>query len=90
MRLGDRTRSGLLLALGRGPARCGRRRHSGHRRVSLVTSGQSFVPSAETEQILTDEADLIVKTYGDKGRQIIADPQAEADGINAYWQSSNT
>ena len=33
---------------------------------------------------MTDQVKLIVDTYGDKGREIIADAQAEADGINAY------
>ena len=43
----------------------------------LVTSGQSFVPSVATEQIITDQVDLLVEEYGDKGREIIADAQAE-------------
>ena len=52
---------------------------------SLVTSGQSFVPSAADRGAgHRRSSDLIVQTYGDKGRQIIADAQAEADGINAY------
>ena len=29
------------------------------------------------------------KTYGDKGREILADAQAEADGINAYWKAND-
>ena len=32
---------------------------------------------------------LLVETYGDKGRQILADAQAYADGINAYWKANN-
>ncbi len=55
----------------------------------LVTSGQSFVPSAQTEQLVTDQAKLIVQTYGNKGREIIAEAQAEADGINAYWAANH-
>ncbi len=54
----------------------------------LVTSGQSFVPSAATEQEVTDQVGLIERTYGAKGRAIIADAQAEADGINAYWKAN--
>ena len=78
---------GLLLQLGRGPARAAVADIPGINAFGLVTSGQSFVPSAATEQILTDQVDLIVKTYGDKGRQIIADLQAKADGITAYFQA---
>ena len=51
-------------------------------------SGQSFVPSAATEQLVTDQANLIVQTYGRKEREIIADAQAESDGINAYWKAN--
>jgi acyl-homoserine lactone acylase PvdQ len=76
---------GLLLQLGRGPARAAVADIPGIDAFGLVTSGQSFVPSAATEQLVSDQVDLLVATYGDKGRQIVADAQAEADGINAYW-----
>jgi len=81
----DRT---LLLILGRGPARAAVADVPGIDAFSLVTSGQPFVPSAETEQLVSDQVDLLVETYGEKGRQIVADAQAEADGINAYWQAN--
>ncbi len=80
---------GLLLQLGRGPARAAVADVPGIDAFGLVTSGQSFVPSAQTEQLLTDQAKLIVQTYGDKGREIIAEAQAEADGINAYWAANH-
>jgi acyl-homoserine lactone acylase PvdQ len=76
---------GLLLQLGRGPARAAVADIPGVDAFGLVTSGQSFVPSAATEQLVSDQVDLLVATYGEKGRQIVADAQAEADGINAYW-----
>jgi acyl-homoserine lactone acylase PvdQ len=76
---------GLLLQLGRGPARAAVADIPGIDAFGLVTTGQSFVPSAATEQLVSDQVDLLVETYGDKGRQIIDDAQAEADGINAYW-----
>jgi hypothetical protein len=76
---------GLLLQLGRGPARAAVADIPGVDAFGLVTSGQSFVPSVATEQLVSDQVDLLVETYGDKGREIIADAQAEADGINAYW-----
>jgi len=80
---------GLLLQLGRGPARVAVADVPGLNAFGLVTSGQSFVPSAATEQLVTDQIDLLIQTYGDKGREIVADAQAEADGINAYWAAHN-
>jgi acyl-homoserine lactone acylase PvdQ len=56
----------------------------------LVTSGQSFVPSAATEALITQQIDLLVKTYGAKGRRIIRDAQAEADGMNAWAEANST
>jgi acyl-homoserine lactone acylase PvdQ len=79
---------GLLLQLGRGPARVAVADVPGIDAFSLVTSGQSFVPSAATEALVTAQQDLLVQTYGDKGREIIADAQAEADGANAYWAAT--
>jgi acyl-homoserine lactone acylase PvdQ len=76
---------GLLLQLGRGPARAAVADVPGINAFGLVTSGQSFVPSAATEQLLTDQIVLIIKTYGDKGWQMISDMLAEADGITAYY-----
>jgi acyl-homoserine lactone acylase PvdQ len=80
---------GLLLTLGRGPARVAVADVPNIDAFSLVTSGQSFVPSAETEALVTRQRHLLVETYGDKGRQIIADAQAYADGINAFSVANN-
>jgi acyl-homoserine lactone acylase PvdQ len=77
----DRT---LLLQLGRGPARAAVADVPGIDAFSLVTSGQSFVPSAATEALLDEQVELLKKTYGAKGRQIVRDAQAHADGMNAY------
>ena len=74
----------LLLTLGRGPARAAVADVPGINAFGLVTSGQSFVPSAATEQLLTDQMVGIITTYGDKGWQIIQDLMATADGITAY------
>jgi acyl-homoserine lactone acylase PvdQ len=79
----------LLLTLGRGPARVAVADVPGIDAFSLVTSGQSFEPSAQTEALVTAQRRLLVKEYGGKGRQIIADAQAYADGINAYWKANN-
>ena len=47
-------------------------------------AAESFVPSPQAEALVTKQRKLLVKTYGAKGRQIIADAQAYADGVNAY------
>jgi acyl-homoserine lactone acylase PvdQ len=78
---------GLLIQVGRGPARAAVADIPGIDAFSLVTSGQSFVPSEATEQLVSDQVDLLIETYGEKGRQIIADAQAGADGVNAYWEA---
>jgi acyl-homoserine lactone acylase PvdQ len=81
---------GLLIALGRGPARVAVADVPGINAFSLVTSGQSFVPSPEAEALVTAQKDLLVTTYGDKGRQILRDAQAYADGVNAYLKSTGS
>ena len=78
----------LLIALGRGPARVAVADVPGIDAFSLVTSGQQFVPSAQAEALVTAQKDLIVRTYGAKGREILADAQANADGVNAYWRAN--
>ena len=78
---------GLLLQLGRGPARAAVADVPGINAFGLVTSGQSFVPSAATEQLITDQVDLIKKTYGARGQEMLGEMQAEADGMTAYFAS---
>jgi acyl-homoserine lactone acylase PvdQ len=80
----------LLLQLGREPARVAVADVPNIDAFSLVTSGQTFVPSAQTEALVTQQRQLLIDTYGDKGRQIIADAQAYADGINAYLKATNS
>ena len=63
----------LLITLGRYPARIAVADVPGIDAFSLVTSGQSFVPSAQTEALVTQQQKLLVQTYGAKGRQILAD-----------------
>ena len=74
----------LLLDLGRGPSRVAVADVPGIDAFSLVTSAQEFIPSAATEQLVTDQVQLIRDTYGDEGEEIIADAQAYVDGVNAY------
>ena len=81
----DRT---LLLQLGRGPARAAVADVPGINAFGLVTSGQSFVPSAATEQLITDQMVDIIRTYGDKGWEIVAEMMAEAEGMNAWFNAN--
>jgi acyl-homoserine lactone acylase PvdQ len=79
----------LLIRLGRGPARVAVADVPGIDAFSLVTSGQSFVPSAETEALVTRQRRLLVETYRRKGRQILRDARAYVDGGNAYARAHN-
>ena len=81
---------GLLIQLGRwaGARRRGRRaRHQRvrprHQRADLRAEPGDRGAGRPTQK------ELLVKTYGEKGRQILADAQAYADGVNAYWKANN-
>jgi Penicillin amidase len=76
---------GLLLQVGRGPARVAVADVPNIDAFSLVTSAQAFVPSPEAEALVTQQVQLLIDTYGNEGQEIIADAQAYADGVNAYW-----
>lgn len=78
----------LLLNLGRGPARVAVADVPGINAFGLVVSAQPFVPSAATEQLVTDQVALIIDTYGDEGQQIIDDAQAYVDGMNGYLEAN--
>ena len=80
---------GLLLQLGRGPARVAVADVPNVDAFGLLTSAQSFVPSREVEALVTRQRKLLVQTYGAKGRRILADARAYADGVNAYWRANN-
>ena len=80
---------GLLIELGRGPARAAVADVPGIDAFSLVTSGQTFTPSAATEQLVTDQVQVILDEYGEEGEEIIADAQAYADGLTAYWEAND-
>ncbi len=80
---------GLLLTLGRGPSRAAVADVPNLNAFSLVTSGQSFVPSAESEALVSKQKKLLVREYGKDGRQILSDARAYADGINAYWEAND-
>ena len=75
---------GLLVSLGRGPARVAVADVPGINAFGLVTSAQEFKPSAATEQLVTDQVALLVEEYGELGEQIVADAEAYVAGYNAY------
>ena len=79
---------GLLLDFGRGPARAAVADVPGIDAFSLVTGAQQFVPSAATEQLVSDQVQLILDTYGDEGQQIVDEAQAYADGVTAYYEAN--
>ena len=62
---------GLLLQVGRGPARVAVADVPGINAFGLVPGARSFTPSPEAEALVTAQKDLLVKTYGAKGRQIL-------------------
>ncbi len=78
----------LLLDLGRGPSRVAVADVPGIDAFSLVTSAQEFIPSDATEQLVTDQVQLLRDTYGAEGEEIIADAQAYVDGVNAYAEAN--
>jgi hypothetical protein len=78
----------LLLTLGRGPARAAVCDVPGVNPFELLLTGQSFVPSEECEQLVTDQVDLLVEVYGEEGQEIVDDAQAFADGMNAYSEAN--
>ncbi len=76
----------LLAAIGRGPARAAVAEIPGVNAFALVTSGRSFVPSAQCEALVTAQQQKLVRAYGEKGRQILRDLQAYADGVTAGFR----
>ena len=78
----------LLLTLGRGPARAAVAEVPGVNAFGLITSGRTFVPSEQSEALVTAQQEKLVQTYGDKGRQILRDLQAYADGITAAFEAA--
>lgn len=79
----------LLLDLGRGAARAAVADVPGLDAFGLVTSGQRFDPSDEVEAMVEEQIDLLVEEHGEEGEQVIADAEAYAEGINAYWEAND-
>jgi len=79
----------FLINFGRGPARAAVADIPGIDAFSLVTSATPFVPSAATEQLVTDQVQVILDTYGEEGEEIVADIEAYTDGANAYIEAND-
>jgi acyl-homoserine lactone acylase PvdQ len=80
----------LLLTLGRGPARAAVDDIPGVNAFGLITSGQTFVPSAQSEALVTAQQQKLVQAYGDKGKEILQDLSDYAAGITAYFKKSGS
>jgi acyl-homoserine lactone acylase PvdQ len=74
----------ILLDFGRGPARAAVADIPGIDAFSLVTSATEFIPSEEAEQLVTDQVQVLLDTYGEEGEEILADIEAYIAGANAY------
>ena len=46
------------------------------------------MPSAATEQLITDQVVDLIRTYGQKGWEIAAEMTAEAEGMNAWFTAN--
>ncbi|MCI0637247.1 MAG: penicillin acylase family protein, partial [Actinobacteria bacterium] len=79
---------GLLLQVGRGPARVAVADVPNIDAFSLVTNVEPFTPSPEAEALVTAQVRLLVDLYGVEGQRILREAQAYADGINAYWAAN--
>jgi acyl-homoserine lactone acylase PvdQ len=79
----------FLLQFAFGPARAAVADVPNIDAFSLVTSLQTFTPSAAAEALVTQQAQLLVDTYGAKGQEVLSDAQAYADGFNAFLAAKN-
>ena len=77
---------GLDLQLLRGPARIAALDVPGYDAFSVALSARTFVPSAATEAVLAQQAQLAAKTAA--GRQLLKDVDAYLLGINGYFKAA--
>ena len=79
---------GLLLALIRGPARVAAIDAPGLDPVSLALSGRSFEPSAQTEQFLSRQLELL-KAQKPHGPTLLRLVNAYVAGVNAWYRAKS-
>ncbi len=77
---------GLDLQLLRGPARIAALDVPGYDAFSVALSARTFIPSADTEAFLAQQATLAAKTP--RGRQLLRDVDSYVAGINAYFKQA--
>ena len=80
----------LLIEFGRGASRVAVADIPGIDAFELVQTGQLFEPSEATEQLVTDQVDLLIEEFGEEGEEIVADAAAYAEGMNAYWAANGS
>jgi acyl-homoserine lactone acylase PvdQ len=54
----------------------------------LVLAGVPYEPSAQAEELLDEQIDLLVEEYGEEGEEVLADAAAYAEGATAYFEST--
>jgi acyl-homoserine lactone acylase PvdQ len=77
---------GLLMQIGRGPARVAALDVPGINAFGLVTSLQTFIPTAAADRFVARQASVLTRTR--KGRQVLADVDAWLAGINTYQRKN--
>jgi acyl-homoserine lactone acylase PvdQ len=80
---------GLLLQFGRFNSRVAAVDVPGLKALDLISQTRSFVPSAQTEQIVARQTKVLEKA-GKTGRQVLHDIDTFAKGVNAYFKASKS
>jgi acyl-homoserine lactone acylase PvdQ len=78
----------VLMELLRGPGRLAALDAPGVNPFALATSGRQFVPTQATEERVAQQLQL-VRSAGQKGRQLYADVRSYVAGVNAYYKKRN-
>ena len=80
---------GLLIQQARGPARVAALDPPGIDAFALVTGLRTFIPSRQADRILSRQ-DAVLRSYGKRGRRVLADLNSYVAGINAYLRFSHS
>jgi acyl-homoserine lactone acylase PvdQ len=80
---------GLLLQLARYDARVAVIDTPGITAVGLLSQGQTFTPSAQTEAVVSQETNVLLN-HGQEGEAVLHDIDLFIAGINAYLQASSS
>jgi acyl-homoserine lactone acylase PvdQ len=78
---------GTLLEAARGPGRVAIISPPGINAFGLLTSFRQFRPTAAAEEFVARQAALLERTR--KGRAVLRDMDAWADGVNAFYEETN-